>query len=299
MEWPDRRDDLVTDFTRLLDMAPVGEDRFVAGHIQQVYQHLYGGQLIAQALRAAELTVDGRAPHALHGFFLRAGDSKRPLHFAVAREFDGRSLCHRRVIVSQDEQHLFTLHASFQSGTQGFEHSRAMPDVPAPEDLPEEMDALRALGADIQPRVVASMASRPYEVRVSPAMRTMSARASNPANDTECDEPDFMWFRARAPLLDEPGQHRALIAYICDYQLMATAMKRHGLSYFSGNGYASSIDHAMWFHQPEARADQWLLYVTDSPWARHGRSLASGSIYTRDGVLVASAAQEGLVRPLS
>lgn len=287
MSRPSSEEKLVDDFIRLLEFRQTEPDRFTSLHVHPYTRHLYGGQAVAQAMRAAEMTTDGRPLHSLHAYFLRGGDGAQPVDYAVTRAFDGRAVCNRQVIAAQNGEHRLTLSASFHAGGAGVRHQTPLPAVTMPEDLADEAEVLASTGHPIHDLILRSIETRPFDVRMPLSMRKLELRTAG--------EPYYIWFRARAPMSDNASHHRALIAYVSDYPLLLTSMLPHGLVFFWGEATGMSIDHAMWFHAP-ARADEWLLYVTDSPWAGHGRGFSRGGIYTRDGTLAVSVAQEGLVR---
>jgi acyl-CoA thioesterase-2 len=251
---------------------------------------VFGGQVIAQALTAAQATVpEDRPAHSLHAYFLRGGKEELPIEYRVERGFDGGTFANRRVIASQEERQILASSVSFQRREVGPHHQAAtMPEVPPPEDLEPEEAVLERYRAEIEahaPRII--LRPRPIEVR-----------AANPTGllDREPAAPEQrVWFRARAPLPDDPRVHRAVLAYFSDMRLMATCLLPHGLAFARGDVRGASLDHAIWFHE-HARADDWLLYAMDSPWSGHARGLNFGRIFTRDGRLAASTAQEGMFR---
>jgi acyl-CoA thioesterase-2 len=249
---------------------------------------VYGGQVLCQAALAASATVENRLIHSLHAYFLRAGDHTAPIVYNVDRSRDGNSFSARRVVAIQHGWPIFTMSASFQVAEEGLEHQFAAPVVPAPEEiqvanpLPEE--ALAHLPEEMQ-RWINRFG--PFEFR--------QAGGSDPVNPVP--QPPFqnLWFRLNGQLPDDPVLHRALLAYVSDFQLMGTATLPHGLSWMTGNLTMASLDHAMWFHR-DFKFDDWLLYACDSPSSSGGRGLSRGMIYDRAGNLVASTAQEGVVR---
>jgi acyl-CoA thioesterase-2 len=250
---------------------------------------VFGGQVLGQALVAAYRTIDpdrGEC-HSLHAYFLRRGDFEAPIVYQVDRSRDGRSFTTRHVTAIQHGEQIFRLAASFQAPEPGLEHAAAMPDVPGPEDLatyrPEDDPRLKQLPEALQ-RFLAH--SRPFEFRPVQEPNLVDPRPTDPSKQ--------VWFRTvdRVPS-DAAWLHRCLLAYVSDYNLMDTALRPHGIPV--SRLQLASIDHAMWLHRP-CRVDDWLLYALDSPSASGARGLSRGSIYTRDGVLVASTAQEGLMR---
>jgi acyl-CoA thioesterase-2 len=254
---------------------------------------VFGGQVIAQALLAAQATApDDRPPHSLHAYFLRGGSEELDIEYRVERGFDGGSFAHRRVIALQAERQILACSISFQRQEDGPHHqTAAMPEVPPPEDLEPEDVVLERYRAEIEthaPRII--LRPRPIEVRATNPTGLLSREPLPPEQ--------HVWFRARAPLPDDPQVHRAVLAYFSDMRLMATCLLPHGLAFARGDVKGASLDHAIWFHA-DASADEWLLYAMDSPWSGHTRGLNFGRIFTRDGRLVASTAQEGMFRPVS
>ena len=251
-------------------------------------QRVFGGQVLAQALLAASLTVEDRLAHSLHAYFLRAGDHNAPIVYDVDRSRDGRSFCSRRVVAIQHGRPIFTLAASFQKEEEGLDHQFEMPEVSAPEDTPS-FQQLQRDDFDHMPESMQRWLDRfgPFEFR--------AIRGSNPDDCTP--KPPFkeLWFKLHGDLQYDPRMNRALLAYVSDFHLVGTATLPHGISWVHGNLMIASLDHAMWFHR-EFRLDDWLLYTCDSPSTSGGRGLARGMIYDRSGQLVASTAQEGVIR---
>lgn len=251
-------------------------------------QRVFGGQVLAQALLAASLTVEDRLAHSLHAYFLRAGDHNAPIVYDVDRSRDGRSFCSRRVVAIQHGRPIFTLAASFQKEEEGLDHQFEMPEVSAPEDTPS-FQQLQRDEFDHMPESMQRWLDRfgPFEFR--------AIRGSNPDDCTP--KPPFkeLWFKLHGDLQYDPRMNRALLAYVSDFHLVGTATLPHGISWIHGNLMIASLDHAMWFHR-EFRLDDWLLYTCDSPSTSGGRGLARGMIYDRSGQLVASTAQEGVIR---
>jgi acyl-CoA thioesterase-2 len=277
----------LADVLALLDLETAGENIFrglsPAGRMHRVY----GGQVLGQALVAATRTVaPSRICHSLHAYFLRPGDPRVPILYEVDRSRDGRSFSVRRVVALQEGKQIFILAASFQTVEQGYEHEFPMPDVPPPEALDDELEARRK-NPDLMPEMLREWLTRarPFETR--PVI-------IDPPGDRQPRPPyDNVWFRAAGPVPEALTQ--ALLAYASDASLLSTSLLPHGKSIFS-NLQVASLDHAMWFHRP-FRFDDWLLYAQDSPSASGARGFNRGAIYTRDGTLVASVAQEGLIRP--
>lgn len=271
----------------LLDLEKVEEDIFrglsPAGRVQRVF----GGQVAGQALVAATRTVElSRICHSLHAYFLRPGDPRVPILYEVDRSRDGRSFSVRRVVAIQQGKQIFILAASFQTPEQGFEHQAEMPEVPPPEALDDEIAVLRKNSAHL-PEMLREWLTRarPFETR--PVILDLPGdRPPRPP----CNN---IWFRAAGPVPDPLIQ--PLLAFASDASLLSTSLLPHGKSIFSSVQVAS-LDHAMWFHRP-FRFDDWMLYAQDSPSASGARGFNRGAIFLRDGTLVASVAQEGLIRP--
>ncbi len=281
----------VDELLACLDLAPAGEDRFRGQSIQTGWFRVFGGQVLGQALVAASRTVGPeRPPHSLHAYFILGGDPSAAIDYDVERIRDGRSFATRRVVAHQHGRAIFALSASFHGEEEGPTHQMTMPGVPGPETL---MDA-PSLAAAAGPSIPASMRAylgrtTPIELRPVDVDRYLS-RAPR--------EPRFhVWFRAGARLIDDPALHRAVLAYASDLMLLDATLIPHGQTVFDRTVQSASLDHALWFHRP-FRADEWLLYVQESPSAAGARGFARGSIFAQDGHLVASVAQEGLIRPL-
>jgi acyl-CoA thioesterase II len=248
---------------------------------------VYGGQVLGQALQAAYATVDeGRVVHSLHAYFLRRGDFDAPIVYFVDRSRDGHSFTSRRVTAIQHGEQIFHCSASFQQPEDGFEHQLAMPQVPFAEELPESLAPSSEFLQGLSPRLRQLVIERPIEFRVVPA----SATATHAGAPRQC-----FWIRTVDRLPDGDRLHRCLLAYASDFHLLGTALVRHEQAIAQGQLIIASIDHAMWFHRP-VRMDEWLLYAADSPSASGARGFTRGSLFTRAGVLVASTAQEGLIR---
>jgi acyl-CoA thioesterase II len=273
-----------------LDLEPIEVNLFRGRSPQVGWQRVFGGQVIGQALVAAVRTVDGGRPvHSLHGYFIRPGDPKVPIVYEVDRYRDGASFTTRRVIAIQHGETILTMAASFHREESSFDHQVAMPDVPDPDDLPGEKETL-AKFADRMPENMRRYFSRerPIELRPTQPMRYLEPR--------EGAEPvQNVWIRASAPLPDDAALHQCVLAYASDMTLLDTSLTPHGRNLFDSGLMMASLDHALWFHRP-FRADEWMLYAQDSPSASGARGLNRGSIFTRDGILVASVAQEGLIR---
>jgi len=288
---PQTPEQLVADLVLLLDLEPKGGDRFVGRRRPDGTGRVFGGQAIAQALGAARRTVDDdRHTHSLHAYFLRPGSDDLPIEYRVKRDLDGRSFSNRRVVASQDGKPILNLTVSFQVPVDGPHHQAPqMPDVPGPEDLVPDSEYQRRIAKVLPDGPVKRLAERPSPI---------DFRAVEPRDwlRPEVREPiSHVWFRTVASLPSYPPIHRAVLAYISDFQLLGTALHPHGKAIFSPEVKGASLDHAIWFHEPFA-VDEWMLYVTESPWSGHARGLGRGQIFTRDGRLVASVMQEGMLR---
>ncbi|MBS0341932.1 MAG: acyl-CoA thioesterase II [Proteobacteria bacterium] len=278
----------VSDLVALMQLAPTGEDRFRGQSHNIGTPAVFGGQVLAQSLVAASLTVPAdRAVHSMHAYFLLPGQHA-PIDYTVHRARDGRSFTTRHVIAKQEGREIFEMAASFQTRDEGIDHQDAMPSTVDPLSAPSELERRIALGD----RVPA-----PYRFRalLSPGLEIRVVDAPDLLAPVPCPPKSQIWMRAIAPLPDDPLVHRALLAYASDNGLLRAAMNPHALTFFSNKLRVASLDHAMWFHR-DFRMDQWLLYVIDSPSASGARGLCRGSIFTQDGRLVASTAQEGMIR---
>lgn len=279
---------LVDELVALMQLEPLGGDRFLAQSEDIGTPAVFGGQVLGQSLAAASLTVGADRPvHSMHAYFLLPGEHA-PIEYSVDRVRDGRSFTTRHVVARQQERIIFEMSASFQTVDDGVDHQLAMPAVEGPEALISELDQRRALGDRLPERWrIKGLEPHGIEYRRVEAddLLTPVVRPSDSA----------IWMRAIAPLPDDPVVHRALLAYASDHGLLRAAMLPHGLSFMSGQVRPASLDHAMWFHR-DFRMDDWLLYVLDSPSASGARGLCRGSLFTRDGRLVASTAQEGMLR---
>jgi acyl-CoA thioesterase-2 len=274
-----------------LDLEPIEVNLFRGLSPQVGWQRVFGGQVIGQALVAACRTVENvaeRPPHSLHAYFLLAGDPKVPIIYDVDRIRDGRSFTTRRVVAIQHGHAIFTMAASFHRSEPGLAHQAKMPDVPKPEALPDESEFKSRILPKLPEQVRRYYErERPIELRPVEFERYLGARIE--------DGRFNVWIRATGKLPDEPAIHQCVLAYASDMMLLDSALIPHGRSVFDRNIMAASLDHALWFHRP-FRADDWLLYAQDSPSLNDSRGFARGLIFARDGTLVASVAQEGLLR---
>lgn len=285
---------VLEDLVNLLDLEALEDNMFRGQSRDLGGKSVFGGQVIGQALVAAGRTVEGSVVHSLHAYFLRPGDMSRPVIYEVDRVRDGRSFMTRRVQAIQGGSAILSMLASFHKEEPGYEHQATMPQVADPEQLrldssyfPQWLDE----APEVSDRVHHALTR---EV----AIEFKSVTPDNPLRPKVLPPQQAIWFRCGSRLPDEPILHRCVLAYASDFNLLSTAMRPHGRSWFDEDLLTASIDHSIWFHR-EARMDQWLLYVMDSPTAQAARGLSRGLIYDREGRLVASVAQESLMRRIS
>ncbi|HYJ48666.1 MAG TPA: acyl-CoA thioesterase II [Microbacterium sp.] len=274
----------------VLDLSQSGartsEDIFTGVSQSMPLGRVYGGQVLAQSIVAAERTIpDGRSAHSMHGYFLRPGDASKGITFAVDRIHDGRSFSTRRTQAFQEGVPIFSMIASFQDDDPGVEHQAEMPSgVPDPERLPDIEDHL----AGLHPMSKRLFIDRPLDVRHFPSPIYLTVEGERVPHQA-------VWMRARREIPDDPRIHRAVLAYLSDLTIQESILRAHGVAWATPGLKVASLDHAMWWHRP-GRVDEWMLYVQESPSARGGRGLATGRIYSRDGMLLATVAQEIMVR---
>ena len=282
-------------------MHPVLEDLIALLTLERIEEYIFrgdsrdigspqvfGGQVLGQALSAAQHTVEGRVAHSLHAYFLRRGDINAPIIYEVDRARDGGSFSNRRVVAIQHGRPIFNLAASFQRPEVGLEHQADMPEVPGPEGLKD----LTEVASELLEKIPLKMR------RYLTDKRPFEFRPVRPFNFTEPEKlppVKHVWIRAVDKLPRDQALHQNLLAYVSDYELLSTATLPHGLVFGRGTILMASLDHALWFHRSFA-VDQWLLYSMDSPSASGVRGFSRGQLFTEDGVLVASTVQEGLVR---
>ncbi|EKE82934.1 acyl-CoA thioesterase II [Idiomarina xiamenensis] len=280
---------VLTDLLNLLSLETI-EQGIYRGQSQDLgFGAVFGGQVIGQALSAAKETLPAdRHSHSLHSYFLRPGDATKPIVYDVEVIRDGHSFSARRVKAVQHGKPIFYMTASFQEPEQGFEHQDSMPDVPGPDGLISDLDIYREHADQIPPSIRNKLtAEKPIEMRF--------VTACNPFKPEVQPAQRYVWFRANGDMPDDPRIHKYLLAYASDFNFLPTALQPHGVSYAQPNMQVATIDHAMWFHR-EFRLDDWLLYAIDSPSASGGRGLVRGQFFNRAGKLVASTAQEGVIR---
>jgi acyl-CoA thioesterase-2 len=284
----------IAEFLQLMDIEPTGPDRWIAHSPDNGWARVFGGQVIAQSLVAAQHTVEAsRAPHSLHAYFILGGDPTLPIELSVERVRDGRSFSVRRVVARQRGEIMFFMSTSFQLEEPGdLEHALPMPAATSPEETPDPATLAAAATSPAQ-----SARVQDFFQRISPIeLRPLDPRRYRPSTPGVSSDPrQTLWIRIKGPLPDDPAIHRAALVYLSDMTLIDTVLVAHGYSIARGQFQTASLDHAVWLHRP-FRADDWMLYVQDSPTAQGARGLTRGALYTRDGVLAASTAQEGLVR---
>jgi acyl-CoA thioesterase II len=275
----------LADLLALLDVKETAPDVFAGTSMANGWKRIYGGQVIAQALAAASRSIDDRAVHSLHCYFLRPGDPAVPIRFEVDRLRDGNSFTTRRVVARQSGEAIFAMSASFQKHEPGLDHQAAMPDVPGPDEL---VDVEKLV--DQMPKRLRDMVDRnwPIEMRLVEIERFLKP-GPRPAMQ-------HIWMRARGALPADGPLHACILAFASDYALLDTSLIPHGTMIGDPRIQAASIDHAIWFHRA-ALADDWLLFANESPSTQGARGFCRGQVFSRDGRLIASLAQEGLIRP--
>lgn len=280
---------VLNDLLALLKLEEI-EQGLYRGQSQDLgFKAVFGGQVMGQALSAAKETIpQDRKVHSFHSYFLRPGDAARPIVYEVENIRDGKSFSTRRVSAIQYGKPIFYLTASFQTEEIGFEHQDVMPLVPAPEELVSDLDFYQQ-HAEAIPESLRSkfICEKPIEMRPVDFQNPFKAQISSPKR--------YVWFKANGSMPDDLRVHKYLLAYASDFNFLPTALQPHGKSFMAPNMQVATIDHAMWFHQ-DFRFDDWLLYAVDSPSASGGRGLVRGQFFNRDGKLVASTIQEGVIR---
>jgi acyl-CoA thioesterase-2 len=269
---------------RLLDVEELDTDLYRGAAAPEEPGRVFGGQVIAQALAAAIAgTAGDRVAHSLHAYFLRAGDNTRPIIYRVIRDFDGGSFANRRVVALQDGMPILNLAASFQRREDGLAHGARVPDVPGPEQAMPMGELLRQKGIKVPATIARHLTA--FDIRAGKPDRNGSGPLGMPSQHS--------WFRLDASL--GPELARTALAYVSDFGLVSAAILPHGIEWFAPEIQGASLDHAIWFHE-DPPLDEWLLYTMDSPWSGHARGFSRGSVYDRSGRLIASMAQEGLMR---
>ncbi|WP_129647421.1 acyl-CoA thioesterase [Peristeroidobacter agariperforans] len=282
---------LLADLLQVLKLERLEIDLFRGQSRKLAGGRVFGGQVLGQALAAAYATIEGREAHSLHAYFLRAGDPDHPIVYEVDRSRDGRGFSSRRVVAIQHGEQIFHMSASFQIPEAAIDRQADMPEVPAPESVPDLATAVAEAKRKAPDR------PSPFRIHEHP-FEFRPAELPDPLGEVPREPRVKVWIRLVERVPDDPILHRCLLAYTSDYFLLGAASMDARMSSEREQLQMASIDHAMWFHRP-ARPDEWLLYVLDSPTASGARGFARGSLFTRDGRLVASTAQEGLVRRLS
>jgi acyl-CoA thioesterase-2 len=276
----------VEDLVETLALEPIEVNLFRGLTSGRDGPRLFGGHVIAQSLMAAYETVEDRVCHSLHCYFIRPGDPSIPVLYDVDRSRDGSSFTTRRVTAIQHGQQIFNLAASFQVAEDGFEHQAEMPPAPPPDALKDTFEQFRK-ELDKLPEEMRRMMNRP---------RPIEQRSVNPRLPTEVAPPfSNVWMRAKAEIGPDQHLHQAILAYASDMGLLETSMRPHGITWQTGGLQSASLDHAIWFHRP-LNFNDWHLYAQESPSASGGRGFIRGQVFSADGVLVASVAQEGLIR---
>ncbi len=285
----DQNKNILEELLSLLKLEKI-EQTIFRGQSQDLgFGNLFGGQVLGQSLSAAYQTMNPNFNvNSLHGYFLLPGDVKLPIVYTVDCTRDGNSFATRRVLAVQKGRAIFSLSASFQKTEEGYNHQNTMPAIEGPEGIISEIDLAQKYSAHIPPKILEKLLCRkPIEIRI--------VNPVNPFNPAPMPPEKFTWFKAIGPLPDDPAIHRYMLAYASDFHLTSTSLYPHGKTYWNPNMQVASLDHSLWFHR-DFRMDQWLLHVMKSPNASGGRGLSFGSIYTQDGKLVATTAQEGLIR---
>jgi acyl-CoA thioesterase-2 len=281
--------DVLHDLLELLKLEKIEENIFRGLSQDMGFGNVFGGQVLGQSLSAASRTVrEDRSAHSLHAYFMRPGDPKLPIVYQVDSLRDGHSFSTRRVTAIQKGRPILSMETSFHIEESGFEHQSQMPDVPPPEGIESELEMARRVREKIPESIREQIiCDKPIEIRPVNPMNPFAPVKRAPAR--------YAWFRTIASLPDDIALHKYMLAYASDFGLVSTSMYPHGRTFWDPSMQVASLDHAMWFHR-EFRMDEWLLYAMDSPSAGHARGFSRGNIFTRDGRLVASTVQEGLIR---
>ena len=283
------KENVLKELLELLQLEKIEENIFRGRSQDLGFGNIFGGQVIGQSLSAATQTVPiEKSVHSIHGYFLLAGDPAKPIVYEVDCIRDGKSFTTRQVKAIQKGRAIFTLSASFQIEEDGYDHQAQMPDVTQPEDLKSDSELTNAIKHKIpEPFRTLLTCERPIEIRQVNPMNPFKPEKRTPFKHS--------WFRAKGEMPDDPSIHKYMLAYASDFGLVTTSLYPHGQSFWTPKMQVASLDHAMWFHR-DFKMDDWLLYVMESPSASGARGFCHGKVYTRDGVLVASTSQEGLIR---
>lgn len=280
-------DELVT----LLDLEPIEKNIFRGQSQDLGFGNVFGGQVLGQSLSAASKTVDPLfQAHSMHGYFMRPGDATKPIVYTVDCIRDGKSFTTRRTVAVQNGRAIFSMSASFHRDEAGFEHQESMPDIQGPEGIEPELEMAKRLARQAPPGLFDKLlCEKPIEIRVVNPVNPFKPKIMPPEK--------FVWFRAISTMPDDIATHRYMLAYASDFHLVSTSLHPHGKTFWTPDMQVASLDHSIWFHRP-FRMDEWLLCMMKSPSAFKGRGMNIGKIFTRDGLLVATVAQEGLIRPI-
>ena len=274
----------------MLELEEIELNHYLGSSPLNQWQQLYGGQVVSQALMAAGKTIpDDRCAHSLHGYFLKTGRSEIPILYKVDRIRDGKSFTTRRIVAMQNGEAIFTLAASFQLPEEGLQHQFDMPVTVGANNLIDENESIK--------KALEAGTDNLNDYFTSSILDVRQVEPWDPENPHKLPPNQLSWIKAREKLPQDHATHQCVLAYLSDFTILDTASKHHGVSYLKENLQIVSLDHAMWFHQ-QFRADEWLLYVQDSPSANGSRAFTRGLIYDQNGKLVASATQEGLIRQL-
>ena len=282
---------VLEELVRLLELKPENDDVFIGQSQDLGFRNVFGGQVLGQAVSAAHKTITDRFVHSLHAYFLRPGDALAKIRYEVDRVRDGKSFSTRRVVAIQHGKPIFTMFCSFQVEEPGHQHQHTMPDVKGPDGLTSDLEFARKVKDKIPERIREKFTcDRPIEIRtISPP---------NPFNPKKREPVKNSWIRSAGSLPDDQRIHTCLLSYASDFGLLSTSLMPHGLSFTDPNLQMASIDHAMWFHR-KIKFDEWLLYNLDSPSSSGARGFSRGRVFNGNGELVASVAQEGLIRDVS
>jgi acyl-CoA thioesterase-2 len=282
-------DNVLDELLNLLKLEKIEENIFRGNSQDLGFGNIFGGQVLGQALSAASQTVQAeRSAHSLHAYFLRPGDPAKPIVYDVDCIRDGKSFTTRRVVAIQKGSAIFSMSASFQIDEAGFEHQADPPEVPGPEGLMSEVEMARKVEDKIPPAIRNQiLCTKPIEIRPVNPMNPFAPKKEKPVQ--------YVWFKTISRMPDDMSVHKYMLAYASDFGLVSTSLRPHGKTFWDPKMQVASLDHAMWFHR-DFRMDDWLLYVIESPSAGKARGLSHGSIFTRDGRLIASTSQEGLIR---
>jgi len=282
-------DNVLDELLTLLKLEKIEENIFRGNSQDLGFGNIFGGQVLGQALSAASQTVPPeRSAHSLHAYFLRPGDPTKPIVYEVDCIRDGKSFTTRRVVAIQKGRAIFSMSASFQVDESGFEHQKKMPEVPGPDGLMSEFEMAKSVADKIPPSIRNQiLCVKPIEIRpVNPI---------NPFAPIKKKPMRYVWFKTIRKMPDDLSIHKYILAYASDFGLVSTSLYPHGHTFWDADMQVASLDHAMWFHR-DFRMDDWLLYAIESPSAGKARGLNHGHIFTRDGRLIASISQEGLIR---